>query len=412
MLVSFRALREKAAVLAEKYGEYLFFGFIFFMAVGNAGAEIFSVLLLISFFLRKSAKLDFQFLENQAHCFLLLFFVFSALSLIHSGPFLKKSLIALFLKWMKFCAVFLVTEDFFRNERGLRRGVMALLFVAGILGLDAMAQFFAGKDFFYQSPLVPILHNGKLVFKAATATFGHGNDLGAYLVPVLLLSMSLWLGKRSEPRRWIFLFLVILLGASLGVTFSRGAWIGFFCGLVLMLLLSRRYNPGLFPLLIFTIFFLWFPEVRERVAYTLRPEGDSLRRPVWEASFQLIREHPFIGSGAGTFMDRCNQLLPQRFTYAHNCYLQIWAETGIFSLLAFLAFLGTLLYKGIRAYLENQDAILLGVLCGVFGFLVHSFFDTQFYALRLAYLLWFLLGLLVAATRLSYCVGPAADCRN
>ena len=87
----FRMLWEKSSNLAERYGEYLFFGFIFFMAVGNAGAEIFSGLLLITFLLRKSAKPDFQFLKNRAHLFLLLFFVFSALSLIHSGPFLKKA---------------------------------------------------------------------------------------------------------------------------------------------------------------------------------------------------------------------------------------------------------------------------------------------------------------------------------
>lgn len=400
-----KAFWRKVASRAEQYGEYPFYGFVFFMAVGNGGAEIFSGLLLVCFLLRKSINPDFQYLRDRSHIFLLLFFIFCVFSLIHSGPSLSKSLVALFLKWGKFCVVFLITEDFFQNERSLRRCILAILLVAGIVGLDAIIQVLFGGDLFYQKPPVPIFHNEKLVFSAATATFGHGNDLGAYLVPVSLLAVSLLLGKNTERKGWIFILLLIHLGAALALTFSRGAWIGFFFGLALMLILSRRYQTSLFFLVGLMAIFLLFPDVRERIAYTLRPEGDSLRWPVWEASFRLIREHPLIGCGVGTFMDQCHRLLPARQTYAHNCYLQIWVETGILSLLAFLLFLGTLLLNGVKAYRKNQNPILLGILCGVFGFLVHSLFDTQFYALRLAYLLWFMLGLLVAATRLNSRVG-------
>ena len=405
MLDRLRTFRKKAADLAEIYGEYFFYGLIFFMAVGNAGAEIFSGLLLICFILKKSGKPDFQFLKDRAHFFLILFFVFSTFSMIQSGPLLKKSLIALFLKWMKFCAIFLVTEDFFRSKRALKRGVMALLFVAGIMGLDAVVQVLFGTDLFYRAPLVPVFHNERFVFKAATATFGHGNDLGAYLVPVLLLAVSLSLGGRTGRRGFVSFLLPVLLGSSLVLTFSRGAWMGFLCGLALMLILSRRYKTGLFLLFVFAVVFLLFPEIRERIAYTFRPEGDSLRRPIWDASLRLMREHPFFGNGIGTFMDQCRRLLPEQLTYAHNCYLQIWVETGIFSLSAFLLFLGTLLRNGIQAYFKEPDPILLGIICGVFGFLIHSFFDTQFYSLRLAYLFWFLLGLLVSATRLRQSIG-------
>lgn len=401
MLERFGAVWKKMAELAERYGEYPFYGFIFFMAVGNAGAEIFSVLLMLCFLLRKSLKPDLQFLRNRAHGFLALFFVFSALSLVNSGPLLGKSLIALFLKWGKFCALFLVTEDFVRSERSLNRCVIALLLVAGILGVDVLFQILGGRDLFYQRPSVPIFHNERLVFKAATATFGHGNDLGAYLVPLSLIATSLSFDKSSNPKRWGFILLAVLLGASLAMTFSRGAWLGFFFGFMLMLVLSRRYKASILFFFIVLIALFLFPDMRERIAYTLRPEGDSLRWPVWDASWDLIREHPFVGNGIGTFVEQCNRLLSQRFTYAHNCYLQIWAETGVLSLLAFLLFLGTVILRGIKAYLADPDPVLLGLLSGVLGFLVHSFFDTQFYALRLAYLLWFLLGLLVAATRLK-----------
>ena len=87
--------------------------------------------------------------------------------------------------------------------------------------------------------------------------------------------------------------------------------------------------------------------------------------------------------------------------YAHNCYLQIWAETGIFSLLAFILFFSLILYKGIRAYRKNSNPFLLGLICGLFGFLVHCFFDIHLYSLQLAFLFWLMLGSLVAATKLE-----------
>ena len=85
--------------------------------------------------------------------------------------------------------------------------------------------------------------------------------------------------------------------------------------------------------------------------------------------------------------------------YAHNCYLQIWAESGIFSLLAFLLFLGTIFWKGIRSFLKTHNPLTLGLLCGLFAFLIHSFFDTQFYSVAQSFLLWSMLGLLAAASQ-------------
>jgi len=70
--------------------------------------------------------------------------------------------------------------------------------------------------------------------------------------------------------------------------------------------------------------------------------------------------------------------------------MQIWAETGIFSLLSFLAFLTILLVKSIKSANKNKDFILLGLGCGAFGFLVHN----QFYSVQLSFLFWLLAGLI------------------
>jgi len=40
--------------------------------------------------------------------------------------------------------------------------------------------------------------------------------------------------------------------------------------------------------------------------------------------------------------------------YAHNCYLQMWAESGIFTLIVFLALTGFVVYRGVRISLKNK----------------------------------------------------------
>jgi putative inorganic carbon (HCO3(-)) transporter len=123
----------------------------------------------------------------------------------------------------------------------------------------------------------------------------------------------------------------------------------------------------------------------------------------------MVKDRPFLGKGLGTFMDYSGRYSYGKYGgyYAHNSYLQIAAESGVFSLFLFLLFLGAIFYKGVKSFLSRDNFILLGLICGVSGFLVHAFFDCHFYSLPLAVLFWFLLGLTCAATKLNVDVDVA-----
>jgi O-antigen ligase len=117
----------------------------------------------------------------------------------------------------------------------------------------------------------------------------------------------------------------------------------------------------------------------------------------------MIKENPLLGKGIGTFMSHFRSYSDlEIISYAHNCFLQIWAETGIFSVLSFLGFLITLIYKGIDVFKKYNDFIILGLTCAIFGFVIHSLFDPHFYSLQLAVLFWSLSGLLAAAINQSH----------
>ena len=135
--------------------------------------------------------------------------------------------------------------------------------------------------------------------------------------------------------------------------------------------------------------------------FSFLPQGAADRFVVWRAAFNMIKEHPFLGKGVGTFMAYFRDYSNRNIQYAHNCFLQIWAEAGIFSLISFLSFLGFLLWGAIAAFTKNRNFIILGIFAGLSGFLVHSFFDTHFYSLQLSVLFWTMAGVLQALVNIE-----------
>ena len=98
--------------------------------------------------------------------------------------------------------------------------------------------------------------------------------------------------------------------------------------------------------------------------------------------------------------------------YAHNCYLQIWAETGLLSLSCFFLFLGTILAAGKKALniqpLMPASYVTAATMSGIIAFLVHGFFDVHFYSAQLSALFWLMAGLLFAEIRISPGTGSVA----
>jgi O-antigen ligase len=194
---------------------------------------------------------------------------------------------------------------------------------------------------------------------------------------------------------------MFILAASLFFSFSRNAWLGFMTGVAVTLLLPRRFGIFFIFISIFITVISILPNTRERALYVFKTYGTSERFLLWKTAWRMIAENPILGKGLGTFMDYCSKYTSGAIIrYAHNNYLQIWAETGIGSLLSFLSFVASILYLGIKRFRQTQDILLLGLMGALVGFLVESFFDTQFYSLQLASLFWLLVGIYMAQVNL------------
>ncbi|MCA9406947.1 MAG: O-antigen ligase family protein, partial [Candidatus Omnitrophica bacterium] len=128
------------------------------------------------------------------------------------------------------------------------------------------------------------------------------------------------------------------------------------------------------------------------------------RAVIWQNSLVMIKERPFFGYVINTYM----KLLPyyqegkskQNPSYAHNCFLQLAAETGLLGLSAFLGMMITMFrgtITGIMMLQKTNDEVaklMLGLLSGCLAFLIQSFFDTNLYSLKLSVYFWLIVGVI------------------
>ncbi len=406
----------------DKILEYSLYGLAFFIPISIAAVEIFTATAIVAFVLKSllGRKLQRQATSRGSSFFtpsnilLLLFFIFCALSLINSGTAFPKALNALFGKWGKFIMLYWVAADSLgRGEGRLKKILIVFLASAALVVIDAYSQKLFGLEFLLHRSMIEVKYAGRIEF-AVTGAFKHSNTFATYLICAipLLAGTAVAVQRLSSAQKTLMrtlygyslLTVIFLLSFCLVLTFSRGGWLGLIVAGILMLFLVPRKRFFLLLGAVFLLLIFVLPGASERVVASFRTGGDSLRYELWDGAWAMIAEHPFIGKGVGTFMAFFQDYVQGRGAmYAHNCFLQMWAEVGVFGLLSFLMFLGAVLRGGFLAIRQSADgemaAVLAGLLCGVVAFLVQSSLDTNLYSLQPSAMFWLFLGMIQVLSR-------------
>ena len=320
-------------------------------------------------------------------------------------------------KFIKCVFLYFSFIEVFINEKRIRIFLNFFLAAAFITVLNGIFQHYTGRDFLKGH----LIAGGRL-----NSFFYTANGFGAFLLPVIGVVSHLLYTSIARKKTWLlaaamalFLFLILV---CLCWTYSRSSWIGFFSILFAMVLLDWRkifFGAGVF-LICALIFLPSLGKVRhmqlivyqdtgfqkgESVESVLKQGGQG-RIAFWEKAVSIIRSSPVCGTGLNTYT-RIIKKDPDmtKWWYAHNCYLQLAAETGLIGLLSFLWVLFVVLRNGLRYSCRTKDqwplAFLQGAVSGLFGFLIQSFFDNTFYTVQLGVLMWLFFGLIVALTRLN-----------
>ena len=205
-------------------------------------------------------------------------------------------------------------------------------------------------------------------------------------------------------RKWVkaaILLLVVTCGYCLLFSFSRGGYLGFIAGLVVLGLFKSRWMLVAAVVLVLGWQAFLPAAVQERIRMTTEnvQEGQQFdssaqtRIELWEDAMASFKRNPLTGTGFQTF-GQVEHVGGLRDT--HNYYVKVLAETGIFGLALFLWLLWKLFRTGTSLYVSAQDpfwrAIGLGLTAVLASAAVMNFFGDRWTYQQVDGYIWILLG--------------------
>lgn len=382
---------------------------IFFIPCFKAGQEIFTwtaialwlIKKLLSF---KNAEGQLLLPVTQLNKAILIFIIINALSIVSSVNF-SLSLRGFFGKVSKFIFLFFIVVETINTRKRLRNTIFVMVMAAGLMVVDAFAQYFWGRDF---------LRNYQ--FNRLSASFSTANGFAGWLIVFILLFLGILMlrvSDRAVRRKRLVLLggLDLLLFVCLLLTNTRGAWLGLAAGLGLFFYFMiksefLRIKFSTFSLLIIFlsgVLFISPHAFKERVRSTGDINSNLLRIGLWKEALSIIEDFPVFGCGLNTysFLAHDYKAVRRGGTYPHNSFLQMAAETGLAGLASFLWILITFFRSGFRILNIKNNPLFLGAISGILAFLIQGFFDTHLYSLQLVVLFWFMMGFATAVSRLE-----------
>ena len=329
--------------------------------------------------------------------------------------------------------LYFITFNNINNEKQINIILNTVVIIGSLFGIYGILQY-QGIDFSFWG--------GNVGRQAVAGLFGNVNYFAEYLIAILPLAVSLFFItsiKSNKSKKILLLIGILAMGGSLLLTFTRGSYLALGISLIFMLLLFVicrgkvfiRENRKIFILILAAIILAGFlfaipnplnkpgtyiSKIRARVSIaSIQKAFTSGRRmAIWKFTAMMIKDHPLLGSGVGTFKYNTidyqaeffsqgdnRSLYPYGLAFnAHNEYLEVWAELGIIGLGIFLWIVIGYFYYGLRFLKKTKDNYKQGTVIGLMGavaaILVDGIFGFPLHLPATAILFWLFLGLTVA----------------
>ncbi|MGZ8842941.1 MAG: O-antigen ligase family protein [Pyrinomonadaceae bacterium] len=293
---------------------------------------------------------------------------------------------------------FMATLVFTDSPRRLRTLVRTITIFGFLLAMFGLTQSFTtdGSRVYWFRQLTQSTAFGPFINRHHFAGF---MEMAVALPLGLLFS-----GSIESHKRPLYAFAVTLMGVSLILTNSRGGIISLVAEILFLvvvagpglrrgestqgqrlrvILIRSSLAVGLIVVLFVGVLAVGGADVFGRLLGTVNSADPTTGRThFWSVTVDVIKAHPVIGSGLGSFgviytrYDSRNGMF--RLEQAHNDYLQIISDAGVVGGLLGLGFLIILFRKGF-ARRDTGDkfrsGVATGALAGCFAILVHSAFD-------------------------------------
>jgi putative inorganic carbon (hco3(-)) transporter len=232
------------------------------------------------------------------------------------------------------------------------------------------------------------------------ATFVNPNYWGAAINLVIFYPIINLMEKKKSAKVDILalaIFLITMLFCS-----TRGAWIGFMIGLVLIFFLKYKnrliYLIGSFAILYF------IPSIKNRFGETLYA---TERLNVWKTGFLMFKDNMLLGVGNGNYIYRYKEyikkypeLQQRKPQYSvHNSYIKMFSELGILGGVSFVLIYLVLFNMAFKIYKSSTKYKTIALAFIGFGaaYLFQNFFNNLVFVPQLNVFVWIICALLYKA---------------
>jgi hypothetical protein len=243
----------------------------------------------------------------------------------------------------------------------------------------------------------------------------HANDLGRLYVVAYALLLFVWDKADNLGLKTVVFVTMGLVVASLIITFSRGAYVGFIIVNLIYLMSRRNWKTITLAVLAVPVFLYMLPgAVWSRIEMGKGQGADAVTagrtNMIWEPLMPELMDSPIIGNGLGAIMFskamRSGQL--ELYAHPHNAYLQAYLDLGLVGLVVFVGFWIYLWYR-FRQYAKDErvhphlQGMFEGAAAGIVSFLIAGMAGSSLEPVTEQAFLWLAIGVLYGMKlRLKY----------
>jgi O-antigen ligase len=328
---------------------------------------------------------------------------------------------------LTYLTAFFLTLVLCQNHNAKKRLVFALVSLGVFEALYGLIQYLAGWQQIFT-------YVKKYYLEDATGTYINRNHFAGFLEMILPFAVVLALrsaglllrntsGETATLRKTVsrtelpslvfWFFLAVLLFAALVFSRSRMGVISGLVSLVAILVLaetsSLRARPRAAVAALFFLGVLWLivwigsdPVMNrfETLGQEYNLSGQN-RISIWRDTLGLIRHHPLLGTGLGSFSvvypSVQTVFLTLLVEHTHCDYLEVATELGLPGGILLFGSIFSVLMRAVRRYRKAEEsfdkAVCLGCIGSISAILVHSLADFNLYIPANALVFTIILGL-------------------
>lgn len=224
-----------------------------------------------------------------------------------------------------------------------------------------------------------------------TLPFGSSSHLGSFIAITMLITLALQalpsLPKRFQ--RWLTIYHTIMFFLLIA-TLSRGAWISWSAGFLVLLLYQRPltiprgiYRVCVTLVVLGSVLLITSPELARpilgRFSSSVTASSDQLHLSFANVAWELFSSRPIFGQGIGSYASVTG------IAHPHNIYLHFLAELGLAGTVLWLVWCAVVIWYGHRAIVisaprSSERQLATGLLAAFAAILVNNLFQQCLYA--------------------------------